>query len=157
MDQLLQYLFANLNGATETAVLFILVFFDTFLGSLWRKRNGVARTSGGGLGGLITSIPLALMPVVIWSLTIFFSFVPTRLGGRDFIFQPLIFDVISFVVTVIIGNFMLKSIMANMKLAGIDVPPFLKQWVEKWIEDEYHVKYQKIGQEPQAVNKESEK
>ncbi|MEX0380477.1 hypothetical protein AB3K25_06365 [Leuconostoc sp. MS02] len=161
MDQLIQYLFANLNGATETAVLFILVFFDTFLGSLWRKRNGVARTSGGGLGGLITSIPLALMPVVIWSLTIFFSFVPTHLGGRDFIFQPLIFDVISFVVTIIIGNFMLKSIMANMKLAGIDVPPFLKRWalkwVDKWIEDEYHVKYQKIGQEPESVNKESEK
>jgi len=51
MDQIINYLFTNLNGATETAVLFILVFFDTFLGSLWRKRNGVARTSGGGLGG----------------------------------------------------------------------------------------------------------
>jgi len=157
VEDILKYLFANLNGATETAILFILVFFDTFLGSLWRKRNNVARTSGGGLGGLITSIPLALMPVVIWAFTILISFVPTHLGGRDFTFQPLIFDVISFVVTVIIGNFMLKSIMANMKLAGIDVPPFLKRWVETWIEDEYHVKYQKIGQEPSAVNKESEK
>lgn len=157
MTEILNYLFANLNGATETAVLFILVFFDTFLGSLWRKRNGVARTSGGGLGGLITSIPLALMPVVIWLLTILFSIVPTHLGGRDFIFRPFIFDMISFVVFLTIGNFMLKSVMANMKLAGIDVPPFLQTWVDKWIEDEYHVKYQKIGQEPQAVNKESEK
>lgn len=153
MEQILQYLFANLNGATETAVLFILVFFDTFLGSLWRKRNGVARTSGGGLGGLITSIPLALMPVVIWAFTILISYVPTHLGGRDFTFQPFIFDVISFVVTVIIGSYMLKSIYANMQLAGIEIPSFL----QKWVEDEYHVKLQKIDDEPNAVNKESEK
>ncbi|CUW06507.1 phage holin family protein [Leuconostoc gasicomitatum] len=153
MEQIIQYLFANLNGATETAVLFILVFFDTFLGSLWRKRNGIARTSGGGLGGLITSIPLALMPVVIWGFTILISIVPTHLGGRDFTFQPFIFDMISFVVTVIIGSYMLKSIYANMQLAGIEIPSFL----QKWVEDEYHVKLQKIDDEPNAVNKESEK
>lgn len=149
MDQLLQYLFANLNGATETAVLFILVFFDTFLGSLWRKRQGVARTSGGGLGGLITSIPLALMPVVIWAFTILISYVPTHLGGRDFTFQPLIFDVISFAVTLIIGNYMLKSVYANMQLAGMDIP----KWAIKWVEDEYHVKLRKIETEPEAVSK----
>jgi len=153
MEQIIQYLFANLNGATETAVLFILVFFDTFLGSLWRKRNGIARTSGGGLGGLITSIPLALMPVVIWGFTILISIVPTHLGGRDFTFQPFIFDMISFVVTVIIGSYMLKSIYANMQLAGIEIPSFL----QKWVEDEYHVKLQKIETKPNAVNKESEK
>ena len=89
MSDILNYLFINLNGATETAVLFILVFFDTFLGSLWRKRNGVARTSGGGLGGLIISIPLALMPVVIWAFTILMSFVPPHLGGRDLWFNQL--------------------------------------------------------------------
>lgn len=149
MDQLLQYLFANLNGATETAVLFILVFFDTFLGSLWRKRQGVARTSGGGLGGLITSIPLALMPVVIWAFTILISYVPTHLGGRDFTFQPLIFDVISFAVTLIIGNYMLKSVYANMQLAGMDIP----KWAIKWVEDEYHVKLRKIETEPESVSK----
>ena len=153
MEDILKYLFANLNGATETAVLFILVFFDTFLGSLWRKRNNVARTSGGGLGGLITSIPLALMPVVIWVFTILISIVPTHLGGRDFLFDPLIFDAISFVITIMIGSYMSKSIYANMQLAGIEIPDFLA----KWVEDEYHVKYQKIGQEPSAVNKESEK
>lgn len=149
MTDILNYLFANLNGATETAVLFILVFFDTFLGSLWRKRNGVARTSGRGLGGLMTSIPLALMPIVIWAFTILISYVPKHLGGRDFTFQPLIFDVISFAVTLIIGNYMLKSIYANMQLAGIDIP----KWAIKWVEDEYHVKFKKIETEPDAVNK----
>lgn len=148
MEDILKYLFANLNGATETAVLFILVFFDTFLGALWRKRQGVARTSGGGLGGLITSIPLALMPVVIWGFTILISVVPTHLGGRDFYFDPLIFDVISFIVTVIIGAYMLKSIYANMQLAGIEIPDFLS----KWVEDEYHVKLKKIETEPEAAN-----
>ncbi|MCU4664300.1 phage holin family protein [Leuconostoc mesenteroides] len=148
MDAILRYLFANLNGATETAVLFILVFFDTFLGSLWRKRNNVARTSGGGLGGLITSIPLALMPVVIWGFTILISIVPTHLGGRDFLFDPLIFDVISFMITIMIGSYMLKSIYANMQLAGIEIPDFLA----KWVEDEYHVKVQKIQDEPEAAN-----
>jgi len=149
MSDILNYLFINLNGATETAVLFILVFFDTFLGSLWRKRNGVARTSGGGLGGLITSIPLALMPVVIWAFTILISFVPPHLGGRDFMVQPIIFDVISFIVTLIIGNYMLKSIYANMQLAGIDIPSY----ITKWVEDEYHVKLQKIEDEPEAKSK----
>lgn len=149
MDQIINYLFTNLNGATETAVLFILVFFDTFLGSLWRKRNGVARTSGGGLGGLATSIPLALMPVVIWAFTILISYVPTHLGGRDFTFQPFIFDFISFAVTLIIGNYMLKSIYANMQLAGMDIP----KWAVKWVEDEYHVKLQKIEAEPDSLAK----
>ncbi|MCT4382757.1 hypothetical protein EFM34_05865 [Leuconostoc suionicum] len=152
MSDILNYLFINLNGATETAVLFILVFFDTFLGSLWRKRNGVARTSGGGLGGLITSIPLSLMPVVIWTFTILISFVPPHLGGRDFMVQPIIFDVISFIVTLIIGNYMLKSIYANMQLAGIDIPSF----ITKWVEDEYHVKLQKIEDEPEAKSKDKE-
>jgi len=149
----LSYLFANLNGATETAVLFILVFFDTFLGSLWRKRNGVARTSNGGLGGLITSIPLALMPVSIWAFTILMSVIPNHIGGRDITFQPVIFDVISFAVTIIIGNYMLKSIYANMQLSGMDVPPF----VRKWVEDEYHVKLKKIDSEPDSAKKAEEK
>ena len=148
MEDILKYLFANLNGATETAVLFILVFFDTFLGSLWRKRNNVARTSGGGLGGLITSIPLALMPVVIWGFTILISIVPTHLGGRDLLFDPLIFDVISFVITIMIGSYISKSIYANMQLAGIEIPDFLA----KWVEDEYHVKLKKIETEPEAAN-----
>lgn len=146
MEEMMEYLFANLNGATETAVLFILVFFDTFLGSLWRKKNGIARTSNGGLGGLMSSVPLALMPVLIWAFTILISYVPEHLGGRGFTFQPVIFDVISFVVTIIIGNYMLKSIYANMQLAGMDIPPFIK----KWVEDEYHVKLQKMEEEPNA-------
>lgn len=149
----LSYLFANLNGATETAVLFILVFFDTFLGSLWRKRNGVARTSNGGLGGLITSIPLALMPVSIWAFTILMSVIPNHIGGRYITFQPVIFDIISFAVTIIIGNYMLKSIYANMQLDGMDVWPF----IAKWVEDEYHVKLKKIDSEPDSAKKAEEK
>lgn len=149
MTDILNYLFTNLNGATESAVLFILVFFDTFLGSLWRKRNGVARTSNGGLGGLITSVPLALMPVSIWAFTILMSVVPGHIGGRDITFQPVIFDVISFVVTIIIGNYMLKSIYANMQLAGMEFPSF----IQKWVEDEYHVKLKKIDSEPNAAKK----
>ncbi|MCT3075096.1 hypothetical protein IRM63_05980 [Leuconostoc citreum] len=153
MMSVLSYLFANLNGATETAVLFILVFFDTFLGSLWRKRNGVARTSNGGLGGLITSIPLALMPVSIWAFTILMSVIPNHIGGRYITFQPVIFDIISFAVTIIIGNYMLKSIYANMQLAGMDVWPF----IAKWVEDEYHVKLKKIDSEPDSAKKAEEK
>ncbi len=32
MNEILDYLFANLNGVTETMLLFILIFYDTFLG-----------------------------------------------------------------------------------------------------------------------------
>ena len=149
MEELLKYLFATFNGATETAVLFILVFLDTFLGTFWRKRNNVARTSGGGLNGLRRSIPLALMPVTIWAFTILMSIVPPHLGGREVTFDPMIFDVISFCITLTIGSYMFKSISANMQLAGINIPNF----IVKWVEDEYHVKLQKIEEEPEAKSK----
>lgn len=145
---ILKYAFANLNGATESAILFILVIFDTFLGSKWRKVNKVAITSGGGLEGLKTNIPLALMPISIWAFTILISVVPTHIGGRDFVFNTMIFDIISFVITLTIGNFMLKSIFANAQLAGFDFP----NWIIKWVEDEYHVKFQKMINEPAAAN-----
>lgn len=146
MEELVRYAFSVSNGATETAVLFILVFLDTFLGTLWRKRNSVARTSGGELRGLTRSVPLALMPVTIWAFTILMSVVPQHLGGRYVTFDPMIFDVISFGITLTIGAYMVKSISANMQLAGIPIPSFLV----KWVEDEYHVKLQKIEDEPTA-------
>lgn len=152
MENALNYLFLNLNGATESAILFILLFIDTFLGSKWRKVNNVAITSGGGLNGLKTNIPLALMPICIWAFTVLISVVPNHIGGRVFVFNPIIFDGISFIITLFIGNFMLKSILANAKLAGFDIP----DWLIKWFEDEYHVKLQKIDAEPAAVTKTTE-
>lgn len=146
--EILKLLYANLNGATETAILFIAVFYDTFLGTSWRKKNNVAITSGGKLEGLKTSIPLALLPVIIWSFTILFAFVPPHIGGRDFIFKPFIFDIISLGVFLMIGNGMLKSILANARLAGYDLP----SWAVKWVEDEYKVKLQKIVDEPNAAS-----
>ncbi|WP_270340092.1 hypothetical protein [Leuconostoc mesenteroides] len=148
MDTILKYLFANLNGATETVLLFILVFFDTILGSKWRKANNVAITSNGGLGGLKISIPLALAPMVIWLITILFSVLPTHIGNRVFVFDTPIFDWITFATFIGIANFMSKSLLANAQLAGFTVP----NWAIKWVEDEYHVKLKKIETEPEAAN-----
>jgi len=152
MEDILNYLFAHLNGPTETALIFILVFLDTFLGGKWRKKRKVALTSGGGLGGLKTSIPLALMPVTIWAFTVLMSLAPHRIGNREFDFYPLLFDIISFIVTMIISSYLLKSILANMQLSGIDIPSFLS----KWVADEFHVKIEKIKEEPESAEKRNE-
>jgi len=150
-SEILRYMYSNLNGCTESAILFIFVFFDTFLGTKWRKLNKVAITSGGGLDGLKTNVPLALFPVCIWALTILMSVIPTHIGGRDFVFNTAIFDVISLILTIVIGQFMLKSIFANAQLAGFDIPT----WLTKWVEDEYHVKVQKMIEEPSSASTES--
>lgn len=153
MNEILDYLFANLNGVTETMLLFILIFYDTFLGGKWRKRRKVARTSGGGLGGLRKSIPLAFTPLLIWFATVFISILPTHVGGRDVVYSPVIFDFISFFVTITIGSYLLKSIFANMMLAGMRVPRF----IQEWIEDEYHVKLKAMETEPNSAKKERDK
>lgn len=151
MEEFLKYLFANLNGATETVILFIIVFIDTVLGVKWRKVNNVAITSGGGLGGLKTNIPLAMAPMVIWLITILFSILPTHIGNRVFVFDTPIFDWITFITFIILANYMLKSLMANAKLAGIEIP----NWLEKWIQDEYAVKITKMATEPVAATYEN--
>lgn len=150
MNEILNYLFANLNGVTETTLLFILIFYDTFLGGRWRKKQRVARTSEGGLGGLRKSIPLAFTPLIIWFITVFISVLPTHVGGRNFVYSPVIFDFISFFVTITIGSYLLKSIFANMMLAGMCVPRF----IQDWIEDEYHVKLKTMEKEPNSAQKE---
>ena len=153
MNEILNYLFANLNGVTETMLLFILIFYDTFRGGRWRKKRQVARTSGGGLGGLRKSIPLAFTPLLIWFATVFISVLPTHVGGRDVVYSPVIFDFISFFVTITIGSYLLKSIFANMLLSGMRVPRF----IQDWIEDEYHVKLKAMETEPNSAKKERDK
>ena len=46
---------------------------------------------------------------------------------------------------------MLKSLIANAKLAGIEIP----SWLEKWIQDEYAVKITKMATEPVAATYEN--
>ncbi|WP_057753490.1 phage holin family protein [Weissella kandleri] len=149
MEQIAKWLYFNLNGPTETSVLFLFMLIDTVFANTWRRRRGVAITSGGGLGGLIKSIPLALMPVIIWSFEIPLSVAPDHIAGLQMNFNPMIFDLIAFSVFVLIGWYWLKSILANAKLAGYDIP----NWLEKYIEDEYHIKLGKIETEPNSAKK----
>lgn len=137
----------NLNGPTETSVLFLFMIIDTVFANSWRKKRGVAITSGGGLGGLIKSIPLALMPVIIWSFEIPLSLAPKHIAGLQMNFNPVIFDIIAFCIFMLIGWYWIKSIIANAKLAGYNPP----NWVGKYIEDEYHVKLGKIDEEPNSA------
>lgn len=150
MEQITKWLYFNLNGPTETSVLFLFMLIDTVFANTWRKRRGIAITSGGGLGGLIKSIPLALMPVIIWSFEIPLSLAPDHIAGLQMSFNPMIFDIIAFAIFILIGWYWLKSILANAKLAGYE-PPF--EWIEKFIEDEYHVKLGKIETEPNSAKK----
>lgn len=147
MEQFLKIMYMNLNGATESTVLFLFMMIDTVFANTWRRRLGVAITSGGGLGGLIKSIPLALMPVLIWIVEIPLSLAPDHIAGLSINFNPAIFDVIAFLVFILIAWYWLKSILANAKLAGYNPP----DWLEKFIEDEYHVKLGKIDEEPNSA------
>lgn len=147
MEQILKFMYLNLNGPTETSVLFLFLIIDNLFANVWRKKRGVAITSGGGLGGLIKSIPLALMPAIIWSFEIPLSLAPDHIAGLQINFNPMIFDIIAFAIFMLIGWYWVKSIIANAKLAGYNPP----NWVGKYIEDEYHVKLGKIEAEPNSA------
>ncbi|MFL1695457.1 hypothetical protein ACJQWY_01390 [Weissella kandleri] len=67
-------------------------------------------------------------------------------------FNPAIFDIIAFAIFVLIGWYWIKSIIANAKLAGYNPPT----WVGKYIEDEYHVKLEKIETEPNSAKKDKQ-
>ncbi|MCZ9310598.1 hypothetical protein PAF15_01225 [Weissella koreensis] len=150
MEQFFKFMYMNLNGPTETSVLFLFMIIDTVFANSWRKKRGVAITSGGGLGGLMKSIPLALMPVIIWSFEIPLSLAPDHIAGLQINFNPVVFDVIAFSIFLLIGWYWVKSIFANAKLAGYE-PPF--NWIDKYIEDEYHVKLGKMDTEPNSAKK----
>lgn len=148
MEQVLKFLYDNLNGVTETTVLFILIFFDTFLGSRWRKNQSIARTSGGLLEPLLQKMALALFPVLIWCITLVLYFVPKHFAGRNFSYNTFVFDLIAFIVFIIVANGTIKSITANMQLAGYEIP----SWLSKWVADEYQVKLGGMAKEPAAVD-----
>lgn len=145
MEEFLKYLFANLNGATETAVLFIMVFIDNILGVKWRKEHNIKITSKVGLDGLKTNILMAMLPALIWLLIIVLSIMPTHIGNRIFIFDTPVFDFITFIVFVFTANYMLKSLVANAKLLGMIDNTELPSWLDAWVKDEYKVKLDKAG------------
>lgn len=147
MEHFITLLYTALNGVTETSILFILIFFDTFLGSHWRKQQNIARTSGGLLEPLLQKMALALFPFGIWCITLILYFVPKHFAGRDFSYNTFIFDLIAFVSFLIVANGTLKSVMANLKLAGYEVP----DWVSKWVTDEYQIKLSGMAKETAAV------
>lgn len=140
MTEISKFLYANLNGATETVVLFMLVSYDTILGVKWRKAKGVPITSEAGLKGLKSNLPLTLFPIGFWSISVIFSVLPTHIGNRIFVFDTPIFDGLAFASFIFIGQHVLRSLIVNARLSGYDLP----QWLIKWAEDEYHVKIQKI-------------
>lgn len=139
MGEILNYLFLHLNGATESGALFVLVLIDTILGSMWRKNQGVPRTSKGALDGLIRSSALIIMPTISWLMGIGFLFLPRQIADYPISNDPIIFNIIAFGLFVAVAYFLLKSIYANAQLAGFDIPKF----AIKWVEEEYNFKLDK--------------
>lgn len=147
-----KYLFGVLNGITETLILFILLCYDTSLGGKWRKHQGVAKTSGGALSGWREKMPLVVMPFITWMAGVAVFYLPNEIAGRTYAYDPFIFDVIAFVMFMFVAKWTLKSILANMQLAGMDMP----DWAIRWVEDEFKVKLSGSKIEPESAKKKEE-
>jgi len=86
--------------------------------------------------------------LLTWSIGVAVYYLPRTIAGRTYAYDPLIFDVIAFLAFVFIARWTLKSIVANMQLAGMTIPePLIK-----WVEDEYQVKLDGMINEPTSVN-----
>lgn len=138
--EILKYLFGVLNGITETFALFALYYLDTSLGGKWRRNQGLAESSKGALSGWNTKLPLVFAPVVTWLFGVISWYIPRDIAGKVYMYDPILFDFMAFAAFYFIGKWLLKSIFANMQLAGMTVPDSLI----KWVEDEYKVKLESI-------------
>jgi hypothetical protein len=150
--EVLKYLFGVLNGITETLILFILLCYDTSLGGKWRKHQGVAKTSGGALSGWREKMPLVFMPFLTWMAGVAVFYLPSDIAGRTYTYDPFIFDLIAFVMFWFIAKWTIKSILANMQLAGMEMP----DWAIQWVEDEFKVKLSGSSLEPVSASKEQQ-
>lgn len=145
--ELLKYLFGAMNGITETLALFILFCYDTSLGGKWRKNNGIAKHSSGALNGWREKMPLIFMPFVTWLAGVGSYYLPREIAGKTYMYEPLIFDFMAFAMFFFVGKWLLKSVFANMQLAGMTVADYLV----KWVADEYKVKLESIMEQPKSA------
>lgn len=129
---LYDWLMQNANGVSETIILWWLVFADTVLGSLWRSNWQIRKLSKGAISGILTNFSLASLPMLIFISGAIVTHIPVDINHESSMANWVLFDVSSTILSLFIGYWLAKSIIANWKLSGHDLPVF----VDKWVEDE---------------------
>ncbi|WP_307994755.1 hypothetical protein [uncultured Weissella sp.] len=131
-----EWLINYANGMSISMVLVMGVITDAMLGSSWRKNNGIRRNSHGFFSGFLKNIAIALIPAVFWFANILFFYLPSDPTHPQYHYNPFLFDIVSIATGILVGDWLLHSILANWKLSGRG----MSSWLEKWIQEEYDSK-----------------
>lgn len=102
------------TGYDETAVLFVLMIFDSILGVSWRFRRKRFMISSTAVNGIIRNTLTCLLPSLL------------ELIRMELDHHSLIFRIISLLISIIIGFTLLQSICANLKMNGVDLPQIIE-------------------------------
>ena len=101
------------TGFDETAVLLVLMIFDSILGVSWRFRRKRFMISSTAVNGIIRNTLTCLLPSLL-------ELIPIELDHHS-----LVFRIISLLISIIIGFTLLQSICANLKMNGVDLPQII--------------------------------
>ena len=102
------------TGFDETAVLLVLMIFDSILGVSWRFRRKRFMISSTAVNGIIRNTLTCLLPSL-------FELIRIELDH-----QSMIFRIISLLISIIIGFTLLQSICANLKMNNVDLPQIIE-------------------------------
>lgn len=136
---IINYVLQYLNGFSESAILAIIIFVDALFATKGTKTQGNHTTSGKATEGFFVNIMLAFTPTIITLLGYASSLIPYHEAVGDTTLY--VFDAIAAAAFIYIGNFFLKSLMANYKLMGGDDPQDMV--LGKWIKGEVEQKFEK--------------
>lgn len=114
-SQILTYL---TDGATDTMLLFILVFIDTVLGFTQAIKNNKKIISKTLLSGVVSNLLLCIVPSAIAAIGMVRPSV-----NKD------LFSALSVGYSVILAYGVIQSILANLQLLGVRLPAKLMSWL----------------------------
>lgn len=123
----MRWFFDNLgwfgNGFDQTSILIALCLLDTSLGISVRLYQHQGLHSQRFLAGIIHNYLPAIIPSILMI---------GEMATRHFI--P-IYSIVSLFLFLLIGYFLLQSILANATLLGLNV-----EWIKKWVDHEIQEK-----------------
>ena len=120
------------TGFDETAVLLVLMIFDSVLGVSWRFRRKRFMISSTAVNGIIRNSLTCLLPSLLELIRI------------ELDHHSLIFRIISLLISIIIGFTLLQSICANLKMNGVDLPQIIENIFGEAIQAELNDKEKRL-------------
>lgn len=112
------------SGMDMSSVLLVMVIFDTATGVAWRVKAGRSIISHSFNIGIIVNIVTALLPLIL-----------NRLGNFNHSSAPL-YGLAEVIISIFIAISIGQSIIANLKLYGVNFPHWADVLIKKWIGEE---------------------